>query len=44
VAAIKMGWIKLDQEKKKEDDQPKFYDLWNKEEVLKCERMHFVSH
>ena len=34
VHAIKMGWMKPQQEKRKEEDQPKFYMLWNNDEQV----------
>jgi hypothetical protein len=43
VAAIKMGWIKLDQEKKKKDDKPRYYDLWNNEEVSDYKKLFFCQ-
>ncbi len=43
VHAIKMGWIKpriQDEEKKKDDDQNRFYDIWGEETEEERKRKH----
>ncbi|CAF0970525.1 unnamed protein product [Brachionus calyciflorus] len=42
VHAIKMGWIKPQIKKEEEDDQPKFYDIWGKDDNDQRKHLHHL--
>lgn len=43
VHALKMGWMKPNSEKKEEDDEPKYYQLWKDDEEVSRKHINLQS-